>query len=65
MALPSFKGLRVLTFESRRAAEVSALISTYGGEPLVVPILKEVPIEANPAAPVPVFSRIPMRYTSS
>jgi uroporphyrinogen-III synthase len=46
-ASPSFHGLRVLSFESRRAAEIASLISTFGGQPLVVPALREVPLESN------------------
>jgi len=47
MVTPSFQGLRVLALESRRATEVAALISTYGGEPLVAPALREVPLKSN------------------
>jgi uroporphyrinogen-III synthase len=47
---PSFEGLRVLSFESRRASEVAALITTYGGQPSVVPALREVTLESNAAA---------------
>lgn len=46
-AAPNFGGLRVLALESRRAAEVGALIATYGGTPLVAPALREVPLESN------------------
>ena len=43
--LPSdFHGLRVLAFESRMATEMARLIKRYGGEPLVVPALREIPI---------------------
>ena len=49
-ASPSFEGLRVLAFESRRATELAALISTYGGRPLVAPALREVPLESNTEA---------------
>lgn len=49
-ATPSFDGLRVLSFESRRANEVAALITTYGGEPLLAPALREVPLESNAEA---------------
>ncbi len=45
--LPSFDGLRVLSFESRRASEVASLITTYGGRPLVAPALREVTIDSN------------------
>ena len=47
---PTFQGLRVLTFESRRATELASLISTHGGQPLSAPALREVPIESNSAA---------------
>jgi uroporphyrinogen-III synthase len=49
-ALPSFNGLRVLSFESRRAQEVASLITTYGGRPLVAPALREVALESNTPA---------------
>ena len=49
-ATPSFQGLRVLGFESRRGKELAALISTYGGTPVIAPALREVPIESNAAA---------------
>jgi uroporphyrinogen-III synthase len=43
--LPSdFHGLRVLSFESRMAAEMARLIRRHGGEPLVAPALREIPI---------------------
>ena len=44
---PDFQGLCVLALESRRAAEVSTLIATYGGKALVAPALREVPIDSN------------------
>ena len=40
-----FGGLRVVAFETRRAEAMERLISTYGGRPLVVPALREAPIE--------------------
>ena len=39
-----FHGLRVLSFESRMAAEMSRLIRRHAGEPLVVPAVREIPI---------------------
>ena len=45
----SFDGLRVLSLESRRAREVEKLIRTYNGEPLVVPAMRELPLESNTA----------------
>lgn len=44
---PNFQGLCVLALESRRAAEVASLISTYGGRARLAPALREVPVEAN------------------
>jgi len=48
--MSGFAGLRVLALESRRAAELSKLISTYGGLPIVAPAMKEVPLESNSEA---------------
>ena len=45
----SFDGLRVVSLESRRAREVEKLIRTYGGEPIVVPAMREIPLESNTA----------------
>ena len=42
-----FAGFRVVAFESRMAKEMAALIRRYGGEPLVAPALREVPLENN------------------
>ena len=47
MAHASFDGLRVLSLESRRAIEVAKLIRTYGGEPIVVPAMREIPLQSN------------------
>jgi uroporphyrinogen-III synthase len=46
----SFRGLRVLSLESRRRTEVAALIRAYGGQPIEAPALREVPLDSNPAA---------------
>jgi uroporphyrinogen-III synthase len=46
----NFRGLRVLSLESRRSTELAALIATYGGQPIVAPALREVPLESNRAA---------------
>ncbi|HWT66842.1 MAG TPA: uroporphyrinogen-III synthase, partial [Terracidiphilus sp.] len=43
----TFGGLRVLSLESRRSAELAKLIRTYGGEPLAAPAMREVPLETN------------------
>ena len=45
-----FDGLRVLSFESRRAAEIAELIRRQGGDPFVAPSMREVPIENNSEA---------------
>src|SRR5882762_4338094 len=45
--MSGFAGLRVLALESRRATELAKLISTYGGEPIVAPAMREVPLESN------------------
>jgi uroporphyrinogen-III synthase len=47
VAHASFNGLRVLALESRRAKEIEKLILTYGGEPIVVPSMREVGLESN------------------
>jgi uroporphyrinogen-III synthase len=43
----SFDGLRVLSFESRRAAEISELIRRQGGDPFVAPSMREAQLENN------------------
>jgi uroporphyrinogen-III synthase len=45
-----FDGLRVLSLESRRAAEIETLIRTRNGVPFVAPSMREVPLEQNPRA---------------
>ena len=47
MASAGFEGLRVLSLESRRSNEMAKLIRTYGGEPFVVPAMREMPLESN------------------
>jgi uroporphyrinogen-III synthase len=47
VAHANFNGLRVLSLESRRAREIEKLIRTYGGEPIVVPAMREVGLESN------------------
>lgn len=42
-------GLKVVSFESRRAAEIAKLISGQGGIPVIAPALREVTLEENPA----------------
>jgi uroporphyrinogen-III synthase len=50
MLSANFHGLRVLALESRHAKEMSRLISTYGGQPVVAPALREVPLDSNSLA---------------
>ncbi|MEQ1945880.1 MAG: uroporphyrinogen-III synthase [Bryobacteraceae bacterium] len=45
-----FDGLRVLSLESRRAAEMEKLIRNQGGVPFVAPSVREVPLADNPQA---------------
>jgi len=49
MPAHSFQNLRVLALESRRAQEIGKLITTWGGEPIIAPSVKEVPLDSNPA----------------
>lgn len=50
MTSPSFNGLRVLVLESRRARELGLIVTSYGGEPMVAPSMREVPLESNAEA---------------
>jgi len=43
-------GLRVLSLESRRAAEMARLIENYGGRAVSAPSMREVPLESNTEA---------------
>ena len=43
-----FAGLRVLSLESRRAAEIAHLIQNNGGKAIVAPSTRDVPIGATP-----------------
>jgi uroporphyrinogen-III synthase len=45
-----FDGLRVVSFESRRAIEMGELIRRQGGDAFVAPSMREAPIENNPEA---------------
>lgn len=45
-----FDGLRVLSLESRRAAEIERLIRSQGGVSFVAPSMREIPLENNPKA---------------
>lgn len=44
------QGLRVISFESRRANEMAELIRRYSGEPIVAPSMREIPLSENRAA---------------
>jgi uroporphyrinogen-III synthase len=45
----NLQGLKVASFESRRAGEMAELIRRYGGEPIAAPSLREVPHAENRA----------------
>jgi len=42
-----FLGRRVLSLESRRAAEIAELIRRQGGDPVVAPSMREIPLDDN------------------
>lgn len=46
----SLQGLKVLSFESRRAKEMAELIRRYGGEPIIAPSMREIPLRENRVA---------------
>jgi len=46
----NFAGLRVLSLESRRGVEMAKLIASYGGEAVVAPSMREIPLETNTEA---------------
>jgi uroporphyrinogen-III synthase len=43
----NFAGLRVLSLESRRGAEMAKLIANRGGEAVVAPSMREIPLTTN------------------
>lgn len=43
----AFNGMTVAAFESRMATEIARLIERHGGQPLVVPVLREISLEDN------------------
>ena len=47
---PDLLGLRVVSFESRRAKEMAELIRRYGGKPILAPSMREIPLGENRAA---------------
>ncbi len=46
----SFRGLRVVAFESRMAPETAKLIERFSGTAIIAPAMREVPLEDNHAA---------------
>jgi uroporphyrinogen-III synthase len=50
MSMLAFNGLTVAAFESRMAAEITRLIERHGGNPLVTPALREIPLDDNSEA---------------
>lgn len=50
MASEGFRGLRVLSLESRRAVEIAKLIEAYKGVPVSAPAMREVPLAENAEA---------------
>jgi uroporphyrinogen-III synthase len=46
----NFAGLRVLSLESRRGPEMAKLVANHGGEAVVAPSMREVPLETNTEA---------------
>jgi uroporphyrinogen-III synthase len=42
-------GLKVISFESRRAKEMAELIRRYGGEPVTAPSMREIPLSESGA----------------
>lgn len=44
------QGLKIVSFESRRAREIGKLIRRYGGEALIAPSMREIPLDQNSAA---------------
>ncbi len=50
MGTVGFNGLTVAAFENRMAVEITRLIERHGGNPLVTPALREIPLHDNSAA---------------
>lgn len=46
----ALNGLKVVSFESRRAKEMAELIRSHGGEPFVAPSMRAIPLTENRAA---------------
>src|SRR5258706_12095000 len=49
-AQSALAGLRIVAFESRRAAEIEQMLTRHGATVISAPALREVPIEENAAA---------------
>src|ERR1700692_3444519 len=49
-AKKNFAGLRVLSLESRRGAEMAKLIASCGGDAVIAPSMREIPLESNTEA---------------
>lgn len=49
-SVPPALPLRICSFESRRAEDMASLIRRHGGEPTVVPSMREIPLEDNAEA---------------
>lgn len=47
---PNLQGLTVVSFESRRAQEIGELIRRYGGQAIIAPSMREIPLSQNSAA---------------
>jgi len=45
---PNYNGAKVLTFAGRRSQEMGRLIEKNGGQPLLAPVVREVPLENLP-----------------
>jgi len=43
-----FQGALIVSFETRQSVRMDALIRSFGGQPLCVPTLQEIPLENNP-----------------
>jgi uroporphyrinogen-III synthase len=54
---PSLQGLRIVSFESRRAKEMAELVRRHGGEPVVAPSMREAPLSEN-SAPLELFQKL-------
>ena len=43
----NFDGLKVTSFESRRATEIEKLIRYHGGVPRIAPSMREIPLSTS------------------